>query len=554
MSELWKSLDLQPIGQSRDEVAALRERLQKAQQEHRMGAKVDAAQTSQENRNHWGNADSFSADAAFNPQVRFNLRNRARYEVTNNCYAKGDVRAGADDLIGTGPRLQLTLPAGSDESGEAARAIERNLGRWMDATHLPINLRIAEKSHERDGECYAVFDNNERLANPVKFDLRWMESEMCTSPFQSPATPNIVDGVKFDRFGNPVEYYFLKYHPGSVNAVALLPLEFYTVPAENVIHWYSPDRFGQHRGIPEITPALPLYAQLRRYTLATLTAAEFAAMIAGVMKSNVSLEDPGTDTLRFDPIEMVRGALMTLPFGYDATQFDAKQPTTTYPEFKREILNESGRATGKPLNVVSGNSSGYNFSSGRLDHLPYQRGIRITRNDLRLLVLDRIFRDGWYPEALLVGQIPEGLPPIEEWTWSWNWDGFDSIDQNKDANADDSRIKNGTSTYAEILAEYGQDWQQVFEQLAREKAYAEKLGLPWPILSMPIQETESVSNATSKPLGPDNLEQSVQFALDQAGVGEDDARDIIDALGPTISEVKLRMLKRSRNGRNGVHQ
>jgi capsid protein len=59
------------------------------------------------------------------------------------------------------------------------------------------------------------------------------------------------------------------------------------VPARLVLHWFTPDRFGQLRGIPEITPALPLFAQLRRYTLATLTAAEIAAMLAGVMQTNL---------------------------------------------------------------------------------------------------------------------------------------------------------------------------------------------------------------------------------------------------------------------------
>ena len=45
------------------------------------------------------------------------------------------------------------------------------------------------------------------------------------------------------------------------------------VPAAAVIHYFRTDRPGQRRGIPEITPALPLFAQLRRYTLAVIAAA-----------------------------------------------------------------------------------------------------------------------------------------------------------------------------------------------------------------------------------------------------------------------------------------
>ncbi|HUW30645.1 MAG TPA: hypothetical protein VM223_03465, partial [Planctomycetota bacterium] len=46
----------------------------------------DAAQTTDENRRHWANADALSASAANSLDVRRTVRNRARYEVANNCY------------------------------------------------------------------------------------------------------------------------------------------------------------------------------------------------------------------------------------------------------------------------------------------------------------------------------------------------------------------------------------------------------------------------------------------------------------------------------------
>jgi len=54
-----------------------------------------------------------SADAAATVEVRRTLRNRARYEVANNSYARGIVLTLANDTVGTGPRLQmLTNDAG----------------------------------------------------------------------------------------------------------------------------------------------------------------------------------------------------------------------------------------------------------------------------------------------------------------------------------------------------------------------------------------------------------------------------------------------------------
>ena len=70
-------------------------------------ARFDAAQTTADNQRHWSNADSLSADSAANADVRKTLRNRARYEVANNSYARGIVTTLANDVVGTGPRLQM---------------------------------------------------------------------------------------------------------------------------------------------------------------------------------------------------------------------------------------------------------------------------------------------------------------------------------------------------------------------------------------------------------------------------------------------------------------
>ena len=85
-------------------------------------AKFDAAQTTPDNRRHWANADLLSADAAASAEVRRILRSRARYEVANNCYAKGIVLTLANDVIGTGPRLHRGPRAAAARSGPRPRA------------------------------------------------------------------------------------------------------------------------------------------------------------------------------------------------------------------------------------------------------------------------------------------------------------------------------------------------------------------------------------------------------------------------------------------------
>ncbi len=113
-------------------------------------ARFDAAQTTAENARHWAMADALSADAAGSADVRRRLRERARYEVANNSYAKGIVLTLANDAIGTGPRLQLLAA-----DGETNRQVEAAFGRWARAVDLAGKLRTMRMAKVTDGEAFA---------------------------------------------------------------------------------------------------------------------------------------------------------------------------------------------------------------------------------------------------------------------------------------------------------------------------------------------------------------------------------------------------------------
>ena len=117
--------------------------------------RYDAAVTNAENARHWANADGLSADAAASPSVRRTLRNRARYEVANNSYARGIVLTLANDTVGTGPRLQLLTG-----DGQANRIVEQAFVRWAREIRLPEKLRTMRMAKATDGEAFAVLRYN----------------------------------------------------------------------------------------------------------------------------------------------------------------------------------------------------------------------------------------------------------------------------------------------------------------------------------------------------------------------------------------------------------
>ena len=135
-------------------------------------ARYDAAQSTNDNYRHWANADGLSANASNSPEVRRTLRNRSRYEVANNSYARGIVLTLANDAIGTGPRLQLLTP-----NAEANRRIEREFSLWSRAVKREFK-KLAElrRKIDRGTENLALADRDEFKAIS-KLLSRWRDEE-----------------------------------------------------------------------------------------------------------------------------------------------------------------------------------------------------------------------------------------------------------------------------------------------------------------------------------------------------------------------------------------
>lgn len=212
-------------------------------------ARYDAAANNDENRRHWGNADGLSANSANSPEVRRLLRNRSRYEVANNSYAKGIVLTLAHDVIGTGPHLQMLT-----ENPEANRRIEKAFMQWAKSVNLAEKLRTMRMARAVDGEAFGVLVNNPALPTDIQLDLRLVEADQVTTPDLNSPKPNAIDGIVFDNAGNPVEFNVLRQHPG--DASALGSREYDTLPAESVLHsrlpcrssWASSWHSGHHAG------------------------------------------------------------------------------------------------------------------------------------------------------------------------------------------------------------------------------------------------------------------------------------------------------------------
>lgn len=487
------------FGSQRDKaINRLRAELTAAQSNIRkIKSSYDAALRNDETLGLWQRADNLSARTANSPEVRKYLRERSRHEVGNGCHARGITRTIANDLVGTGPRLQCQLP---DEA--ANDAIENAWALWDAETQFSEKLHTFVLASVVDGEGVALLTRNPNLLSSVQLDVQVIECDMlATANYGMSRDWRAVDGIEFDEFGNPSIYHILDEHPGD----AIGTLKHQRVPAANVLHWYRPDRPQQCRGIPDLTPALLIFGHLREYAAAVLQAARVAACLSALIHTDGSPDDTAAAAcpLPFDGMDLEAGMIMALPDGYDVKQLEPSQPTTNYDAYEKAKLREAAHCINVPYNVATGDFSNDSYAGGRMSLQVYQREAKVRRKHLGGRVLDKVFA-AWLNQAT---RIPKLLPPNTPSVaallpHTWHYDAFPHVDENKAATADTERLNNGTATLAELCAEAGKDWRKVIVQRGKEIALQTKNGS----LILPPGTTPPGENAEPKTEEPASVE------------------------------------------------
>jgi len=438
----------------------------------RMRAGFNAARDTRENQNLWAGADNLSANESTSPEARAKMRSRARFECENNGYADGIVTTYADDVVGIGPTLQMKLG-----DSKLNTIVEQAWADWADATDFNGKLHLLFTGQVRDGDGIALMVTNPRVQHSVLLDLMPIEPEhVASSPFTAPA-PNEYDGIVYDEFRNPVKYIVAYEQAGSVNAMAAR-IEYRPIDASQVIHMFRARRACQSRGASEIAPGLSMFAKLRRFTEAVIGAAETAADFAGVIQTRLPASGEAKKIQMLDAIELESRALLTLPDGWELGQVDAKQPTTTYGDFKGQVLNEAARPLSMPFNVAACNSSSYNYASGRLDHQKYDKRVAVRRERIRLQCLDRVLHAFLQELARVDPRVPRSILDSMHVPHEWYWPGGEHVDPTKEATAQDVKLKNGSTSLARECARDGIDWEDHLDQIEREEKGRLARGLP----------------------------------------------------------------------------
>lgn len=463
-------------------------------------AYFDAAATGAHNREHWQQAGTQDPDARILPDLD-TLRRRTTSEYHNNSIVKGVVDTLGRDVAGTGPMVivndeaEIDSAEATDDAPTIGDEYERRFDEWCgiaDAAGRKTLAQIIDGAIIQfctEGEYLGVLKSalpTSRTADyPVRLRLLSVAPQRLMTPWgasegwekrngQSYET-YLNGGIEFDGDGNPLFYYILKHHPGS--AVNYMDAQQYSkVPASSVIYLGVTPFPGQSRSYPWLSPALENLAYWRRYMLAVLDAAEKGADMA------VLFEAAGNDVQPIPVAAMSsttlrRGSMTVAPIGYKASGFKSEQPQTTIEMFRDVVLAEIFRCIHMPFNIGIGNSAGYNFASGRLDHQVYGRFIGAIQEWIGIQLIDRLFTE-WRREAELVpGYLARRFPPSARVETTYYWDSARYVEILKERQAQGIALGNRMTSYARECAREGMDYRRLFRQIARERRQMKALDI-----------------------------------------------------------------------------
>ncbi len=339
---------------------------------------------------------------------------------------------------------------------------------------LPRMIRLIESCRTIDGD---VFVN--QLADGR---LQAIEGDRVKTP--TGGLPGSIDitkmihGVLTDDYGRAMAYAVCN-RPRQSNELifgSLLSSAF-----TRQLAYFN--RFDQSRGVSPISSGLNAFRDVYEGMDYALAKAKISQMFgvafkrgddSGAMGTVSTEDDDDSDEPRYK-VDFGRGPVQfDLDPGDDVSIIESKTPSTELQQFLQDMIGVAIKSLDLPLSFFDEGRA--NFSSGRQAWLLYDQSAKSKREDLRelldTLTLWRIRL--WLSSGDWV--LPKGFA-LRDIKWQWISTGIPWIDPVKEATANVLEINSGTNSRQRICTERGEDFFEIADELAEEKAYAEEKGI-----------------------------------------------------------------------------
>jgi lambda family phage portal protein len=421
------------------------------------------------------------------------LRGRMRALEQNNDYAKGWLKLIRRNVIGPNGIRLINAAVNPDRSldDNANQRIEDGWQLWSRKGTCTADGKqsLLEASWTwitsvaRDGE--GLIRLLPGFANEFGFAVQFLEADYLDEHFHRdlPNGGRIRMGVEMDQWGRPVAYHLFTRHPGEYGWNP--GLGRVRVPADQILHGFITERFGQTRGLPWGHAAMRRLHMLGKYEEYALIAARVGAAKGGFFEqTDPAAGDPWTQAAGEEKTEqgdMVRdvepGSFEALPPGWTLKEWKPDYPRGEMPGFNKMMLRAVSTGLGVAYEGIANDRENVNYSSIRA-------GLLDERDEWRLLQawtaihFHQPIYDAWLPLALLSGAITLPFTKLEKFAKPiWRGRGWAWVDPAKEIDAYTRAVALGVMSRTQIAALEGKDIEDVFRELVSEKSLAQKMGL-----------------------------------------------------------------------------
>lgn len=466
---------------------------------------------------------------------------RSRDLERNHGVAAGALQRQVDNIIGVGMWLQPTpahkLLGRSKEWADAwADDVQGKFRLWSETAACD-----AGRSLTLDGLAEQLFRgawlNGDGLALPLWMPERFalaatrlqvIEADRMSNPRGMPDTATLRGGVEIDTYGAPKACWVRKTHPGDrwfgmmgdVGEWERIPF-FTPWGRRRVLHVHQKDRAGLTRGRPALTAIMREFKVLGDYKNAEVKSALVNAMVAAITETNMAPEAVAQlfmDDNEFraslsnrdlHQVNFQAGMVLPLQPGEKFSGFTPTRPASAFAPFVESVFRHMSAGLNMPYELLMLDFSKTNYSSARAALMEAWRFFAGRRKWIALGFYQPAY-ELWLEEQINAGQIeaPDFYQNRAAWCQaSWIGPGRGWIDPVKEGLASEIRMKIGVSTLRDECAEQGKDWREVLEQLATERAYRARLGLPEPAVTATtataLTQEEPAGDADNKQEGKD---------------------------------------------------
>lgn len=468
------------------------------------------------------------------------LRFRARAQYENVPYVKSAIDAKVATHIGEG-----IFPRVPDDQPQRDK-IEALLKRFFKECDADGRLEFAalesliERTAAIDGECLIRRRRRraeDGLALPVQVQV--LEIDWLDESRQGIAGPNTtINGIEYDGIGRPAAYWLYSQHPGEMVNFAQVRGSV-RVPADSIIHYFTPKRPGQGRGVSDLHSVIARVRDVSVYEDAERARKNLESRLGviGSQRLDGSEAPPPPTTEENSQADknatgivgsLAGGAIIQ---GAPGMEYTTITPTATpnYVDTMKWEAHLIASGLGVTYEQMTGDGSQNNFSNTRVKIIELRRAASAHQWNHIVPMLEKII--AWAIEAgRTSGAIPQALPVNLEWSVP-KWD---YVDPKTDIEAEAAAIANGLDSWPEALRRRNYEPKRFIADWASFAGQMQESGMLDTMLALQGYKQGATDPKATPALAPKRSEEADAMHQRLAGI-ENTMRDVASrSQQPTI--------------------